>query len=73
MSRHIATETYIRLPIASRYGTLLICAALVVFCGESRFKSIIGEIIGMSQGLASLREKHARIDLMKLFYEREIV
>jgi len=55
--------------MASRYGTLLICAASVVFCGESPLVKLAEATIGVSHGLASEREKRARMDLMKVSCE----
>ena len=64
MSGLVATEAYIRLPIASLYGTLLMRSILIGAEGESLQEYVAPGIMGMAWAFASLRVKCSSMDLM---------
>ena len=69
----VAIESYIKLPIASRYGTLRMHAASCCVEGELSFEYDAEGVIGMSYGLASFRVKRAMMELMYDCWGNEIV
>ena len=61
MSGLVATEVYIKLPVASLYGTFLMQSMSVRLEGESLWENIAPGTMGVAWAFASASANHARI------------